>query len=140
MTDVYAEDVKQVLERTYREPVIIAHATEGEEWVAVARSGHPMTLVVADDLKKLMRRALRRWHQESGVGAALDRLAERGCRLQYRVDGEYVRVEVEKGGFDVRVGSATPRGLSVRLELAERHLDAYEDRGFGPESWLPPLM
>ena len=132
MTDVYAEDVRQILERTYGTTVIIASSMDGDQWVAVTQDGDAMTLLVAEDLSALMRQALRRWHRESGVGAALDRLTERGCRLRYEVEDEYVRVAVEKGAFEVTVGSSTPRGLSVRLELTERHLDAYEDRDFGP--------
>lgn len=138
MTEVHAEDVKEIYERTYGEPAIVAHAMEGEEWVAVTLAGDPTTLIVASDLGELMRETLRRWHQESGVGGALDDLAERGCQLRYRVDGEYIRVAVEKGNFEVEVGSATPRGLSMRLELAARRLDSHENRDYGPEPPHPP--
>lgn len=133
MTEVHAEDVKEMYERAYGEPAIVAHAMDGEEWVAVTLAGDPTTLIVASDLEELMHETLRRWHRESGVGAALDDLMERGCQFRYRVDGEYIRVAVEKGDFEEEVGSATPRGLSARLELVGRYLDSHENRDYGPE-------
>lgn len=139
MSEVYATDVQQVLEQAYGERVILASAVNGDEWVAVTQDGDPLPLLVADDLGEMMRRALRRWHQESGVGAALDRFAERGCRLSYRVDGEFVRVTIKRNEFETTVGATNPRGLSARLAIAERHLDSHEDRDFGPQPPLPPL-